>query len=187
MEADAAWLAADPGRTFFAFVLARPLRRACPELLNTCIRLRLPPVCGFHTRGALLYSCDTLNRGVATSAKQIRGTGPSHETGAPTLQRPRGAPAPACRLLGSKTCHTYSSCPKQAVAQRGKRGGHGGTVVNVQVRHNGQVSPSAKAQKARLLPTIPRPLALNWRRWSMTTLRTGLCSLSTKQCGGGIN
>ena len=31
MEADAAWLAADPGRTFFAFVVARPLKAGVPN------------------------------------------------------------------------------------------------------------------------------------------------------------
>jgi len=31
MRADAAWLAADPGRTFFAFVVARPLKAGVPD------------------------------------------------------------------------------------------------------------------------------------------------------------
>jgi len=40
MEADAAWLAADPGRTFFAFVVARPLKAGVPNERYRSLLLR---------------------------------------------------------------------------------------------------------------------------------------------------
>lgn len=109
-------------------------------------------MCGFHTRGVLLYSCDTLNRGVghfghSKSGVQVRPT---------KLVRPLGKVGHVARLhqhvvfLAQKQVIPVHHVHKQAAVQRGKRGGHGRTVMSVQLRDNGQVSPSAKAQKARL-------------------------------------